>query len=473
MRHALLSFALVLCPFAAAHADMGPMPGEERFAAIMPQQQQSLGAQMGFAQLNEDFFMQLTLKTELNLGPVGLGLQVPLNLRVWDRNPKNNNDYYGLIRREDWDRPADFIKVLRYVRLGHKREPFYIRVGEIAATIGHGTIMNRYLNNLDVNAFRVGTEFDINTDFGGVETVVSDLGTLYDTKNPDSRILGMRAHIKPIGLMAPDSIANIFAFGASLVSDVNAPNTLTLDALGAPVVNKEKQLEVATTKAATVFGFDAEAELLHNALIDLVPYTDLNFIKDAGWGFHGGVMVTAKMPIGIDLTIPVRLEYRRFRSDYIPAYFGTFYEVERYTAAPGTSTVPKGYGVRALSSSQGLNGYYGDLAFDFAGLFRIGAAYEDYQGGDPNLQAFLAVPALETFQFKAFYARTHITGTNDIVKFDDRSMAVAEGRYQLVSYVYLVGRLSRRWVLQETGPKAGEYVGANDWKFGIEANLNF
>jgi hypothetical protein len=67
------------------------------------------------------------------------------------------------------------------------------------------------------------------------------------------------------------------------------------------------QLDVSTSRAATVFGFDAEAELLHNALLDLVPYTDLNFIKNAGWGFHGGVQVPAKMPVGFDLTSPIDL----------------------------------------------------------------------------------------------------------------------------------------------------------------------
>ncbi len=486
MVRAMVGLALWLMPL-AAYAEMGPMPGEERFKGLVPGDQQTVGMGLGVGQIDEDYFVQLALKTELNLGPVGLGLQVPLNLRVWDKDPKATGDYYGRIRQEDWQRPADYLKVIRYLRLGHKRDQFYLRAGELAASLGHGTIMNRYLNNLDVNAFRVGSEFDINTDYAGIETVISDFGTLIDTKNPDSRIFALRGYVRPVALADPSSVANIFSFGVSVVTDTNAPRTFTqaTDANGDPVPVVERgRLKVDSTSAATVWGVDAEAEVLHSAILDLVPYTDMNFINGAGWGWHAGVLATAKMPIGFDLTIPVRLEYRRFKSNYVPSYFSTFYEIERYAgidraqAGAGAPT-PKAEYVRNLPNAGGLNGYYGDLAFDFAGIFQVGAVYEDYASTDPaigpNLQAFLAVPALETIQFKAFYARTHIKGVNDIVKFDERSMAVVEARYQLISYVYLVGRGTRRWVLvtDQAATDFGQYKASTDWKFGLEMSLSF
>jgi len=490
MSRLVLAVALVLAP-ALALADLGPMPGEERFKGLVPDDKQHVGMDAGFGRIEEDYFVQLTLKTELNLGPVGLGLQVPLNLRVWDKAPKATGDYYGLIRHEDWQRPSDYIKVIRYLRLGHKRDEFYLRVGELAATLGHGTIMNRYLNNVDVNAFRAGSEFDINTDYGGFETVISDFGTIYDTKNPDSRIFALRTYVRPVALADPSSLANIFALGFSVVTDTNAPLAIAqsdavVDEFGnqtapsRPIV-EDGRLKVATAKAATVYGFDVEAEVLHSAILDIVPYSDLNFIQGAGSGWHLGVLVTAKMPIGFDLTIPVRLEYRRLKANYLPAYFSTFYEIERYAEIDrannaSTQPDPKATYVRGLSGP-GLNGYYGDLAFDFAGIFQVGAVYEDYVTTDPkigpNIQAFLAVPALETIQFKAFYARTNIQGTNDILKFDERSMAVAQARYEVYTYVYLVGRMSRRWVLATAGPAVGTYKATDDWKFGLEIDVSF
>ncbi len=479
MKRLLAALALTVLPLTSAHADLGlgPMPGEERFAGMLPQTKPTLGADVGFAQMDGDYFLQLTLKTELNLGQVGLGLQAPLNLRVIDRDPKAHGDYYGLIRREDWDTPSEWLRVVRYARLGHKRDPVYLRVGELAADLGHGTIVNRYLNNVDTDTFRVGSTFDVNTSYGGAETLISDLGTIYDSKNPRSRIYGLRAYFKPYSLVDADSFLNIFSVGATVVTDWNAPISYQMaspgqDASGQPLppqpVVKDGAYVVADTSPMTVYGFDVEAEVLNNALVDLVPYSDLNFINNAGWGWHAGALATLKMPIAIALTIPIRLEYRRFSSNYVPEYFDTFYEVQRFNSALTGQPISKEQWTRELPSGKGYNGVYGDLAFDFAGIVQVGAVYEAREGADASLQAFAAVPALETLQFKAFYARTGIKGTNDVFKFDDRSMLVAQGRYELFSYVYLVGRFTRRWVLDSV---SSEYQSKDDWNVGLEFSL--
>ncbi len=488
-RHALM--VIIALSGGVARAELGPMPGEEQFKGQMPETDQNVGMGLGMMSVDDDYFVQLVLKSELNLGPVGLGLQIPLNLRVYDKDPKAANDYYGLIRHEDWDETSEYVKVIRYVRLGHKRDDFYLRVGELAADIGHGTIMNRYLNNVDINTFRVGAAFDINTLYGGIETMTSDIGTMMDTGSPDSRLLGTRLYFKPMAIVDPESTLNIFAVGVSVLTDTNAPLELKSEivdngfiAVRRPVV-EDGNLVPKSQVDATVYGFDVEAEVLNNAVLKLVPYSDLNFMADAGWGWHLGAQASFSMPIGIELTIPVRLEYRNFSADYIPGYFGTFYEIERYNfgltplADPNDppDIVTKAAYARNLKSGKGLQGYYGDLAFDFAGIFQVGAVYEDYIGDDQglgaNLQAFMAVPALEWLQFKAFYARTHIQGTDDILVLDKKSMAVVEARYEMISYVFLVGRLTQRWVLIEDGPRQGDYKGERDYQFGIEASMSF
>ena len=483
MKRLLVACVLATLPSATAFAEMPPMPGEQRFEGTMPSSTQTVGAGLGVAQIDGDYFLQLVLKTELNLGPVGLGLQVPLNLRMPPK--KSEHDYYGIIRRQDWDQKSEYLQVIRYVRLGHKRDDFYLRVGELAADLGHGTIVSGYMNNLDDNTFRVGSAFDVNTDYGGIETLISDLGAVYDSANPRSRIVGTRLYMKPLALVDPSGLLNIFAVGVSVVSDLNAPATYQMQAqspdpqTGAPrpalPIVKDKAYVVDKTTKATVYGFDLEAQVLHNALIDMIPYTDLNFIDQAGWGWHLGVLTTLKMPIGFALSIPIRLEYRRFASDYVPEYFNTFYEIERFNYGLTKQATPKVVAVRRMPSGKGINGYYGDLAFDFAGLVQLGAVYEGYQGSDPNLQVFVSVPALEVVQFKAFYARTGIRGTDDIIKFDNRSFAVVQARYELASYTYLVGRLTERWALN-TDPNSKHYTqyeAQRDWNVGIEFAVAF
>ena len=40
-------------------------------------------------------------------------------------------------------------------------------IHEIAADLGHGTIMGRYMNNVDINTYRLGSQFDVYTEYGG------------------------------------------------------------------------------------------------------------------------------------------------------------------------------------------------------------------------------------------------------------------------------------------------------------------
>ncbi|MBI5511771.1 MAG: hypothetical protein HY903_23695 [Deltaproteobacteria bacterium] len=473
---------------------MDPIPGEERFVGKMGEPQNTGGGELGFAKIDEDFYLQLTLRTGLNLGKVGVGLQVPLNLRVVDKDPKNDRDYYGLVRYEDWNEPAKFLKVIRYVRYGYKHNEadyVYALVGELAAQLGHGTIMDRYMNNLDPNTFHLGSALDVYTPYGGVETVVSNYGSVFGSKD-GSRIVGGRLYLKPVGLADSASAMNIFAVGASVVTDLNAPRALATeqeqDASGSPVVDangqpvthsvtdKDGNLVVASGAAQTVWGVDVEAKVINTEVIQVTPYSDLNFIDGAGWGWHLGTLLTLNMPIGFELSIPVRLEYRRFRSDYIPAYFSTFYELERYAYPTGSSAIgPKAAVARALSSGKGRNGVYGDLAFNFAGLVQVGGIYEWYDDIDPNFALFANVPALQVVQAKAYYTKTGVKTAKDAFTLDDRSLLIAEARYEVVTYVYVVGRFTRKWSLDPdpASDTYNDYVGKNDWKFGVEFSMTF
>jgi hypothetical protein len=323
----------------------------------------------------------------------------------------------------------------------------------------------------------VGSQFDVNTDYGGVETLISDIGGLTDSRSTKSRIFGTRLYFRPVSLWDPESVLNIFAIGATVVSDLNAPATLQTSASGMPQTTGEN-IAIATTTAATVYGFDLEAQVLHSAILDLIPYTDLNFIQQAGSGWHAGILATAKMPIGFSLTIPVRLEYRRFGSNYVPMYFSTFYELERYSYPIGGTgaLMPKAIALRQQQGPE-INGIYADLALNFLGLVQVGAAYQDYSGGlEPYTEVFVSVPALETFQAKAYYAREgKIRSFSDIGARDGKAMIVAEGRYEMYSYVYWVARWTRQWVLDTSpgSPTAGTYVPTDTWNFGIETSFTY
>jgi len=452
----ILTTVLVLLPATALGEGV---PGTELFAA-MPGggESKSVGVEAGFAQLGEDSFLQINPQLDLNLGIIGIGLQVPLNIRMTDNEPEAKDDYFGAIRAQDWDEPEEFLRAVRYFRYAHKGDTLHFVLGQLTANIGHGTIVNLYRNNdyLNPDTYRLGLVLDVNTDYGGVETLVSDTGRLFSDEDA-SKVVGGRLYVRPWAFVDPESFLTRLAVGTTVVMDTTAP---IVDDAGAVKIDSQ-----------AVYGGDVELTLLRSAMLDITPYTDLNFIQEAGWGLHVGTLFTAKVPIGVDLTIPLRVEYRRFRSDYVPAYFSTFYEQER-TFFPLT---PKAHVVRALSSDDGINGYYAQTAFQFAGLFQIGAVYEGYEDSDPNLMAVLEVPPIAGVSLQASYWRTGITGADDIFTLDGRSMLVAQAGFPIPSVPFLFGwaRLDRRWVAvpDPNDPLLVDYEAEDNWSFGVRLGL--
>ncbi|MBM64661.1 MAG: hypothetical protein CMH55_00320 [Myxococcales bacterium] len=455
--------------FAASSATaMETFPGEEKFANLMGQETTSGGVGLGLTNFGDgDYFVQVSPRIDFSLGGVGVGLQIPLNLRIWDAEPKATGDHFGLVREEDWDEPAEFLKAIRKVRLGRKTSKLYISGGELSAEIGHGTILGNYINNVDIDTFRAGAHVAMNVRKGGFEVMVSDIGTVLGD-NPNSQLVGFRGYVRPSAFFYEKKhLYDMFAIGFSAIMDFNAPLSLEMENGVNRVV--DGRFVPSKTANAKVLGVDVEARVLQNPLLDLMPYIDVNSIKDVGGGVHLGVKALAKLPIGLDLKLPVRLEYRWFPGGgYAPQYFSTFYELERYQM--GLTGKPKLQLFRDGEGGLGSNGVYGDLAFDFIGLAQIGAIYEDYQGSEPNLSAFLKVPALETFKFKAYYQRRGVEGLDDILTLDEKSMAAVEGRYQIIADIYAVARWSRQWVLNET---SGLYESEDETLFNVEYTFDF
>lgn len=463
------TFVLHALTSQAFGSGLGPIPGEERFQNVGGSEELTGGgnAGIGWTQIDGENFLQLQLNTDLNLGKVGVGLSVPLNLRLDDP------DRFS-IREQDYDEPFDYFRVIRYFRYGQKRDPLYFRVGDLATQIGHGTIISRYLNNLDINTRRLGIELDVNTDYGGVETMVGDVGSVFSDKN-GSRVVGFRGYVKPVSFADPESVWNIFAVGASWVADLNAPLTLQQDENDQNVVEDGALLADERTTLG-IFGIDAEVELLNTDTLSIIPYTDLNFIDGAGNGFHLGVLTTFKFPLVLNLQVPVRLEYRRFSNDYRPIYFSTFYEVERFDYAAEAAGTPKAQFIRDLGDGDGINGYFADAALDLVGILQLGAIYEDYEGGDPNAAVFLNVPALEIVQLKAFYTKTQIEDLEDFATLDDRSYAVAEASYAIYYPLYFVARATRRWQLVDNPEDPNQqpgYESIDQWQFGVQLQFEY
>lgn len=104
-------------------------------------------------------------------GRIGLG--APLRLRVKEGPPASGQDVPSL-RREDWDTWSDRTRILRFAELDTER--LDVRVGELTGvTLGHGSVVQRYYNTLDLDHYRTGLRLRAGGERLQVEGLVSNL----------------------------------------------------------------------------------------------------------------------------------------------------------------------------------------------------------------------------------------------------------------------------------------------------------
>jgi hypothetical protein len=88
---------------------------------------------------------------------------------------------------------------------------------------------------------------------------------------------------------------------------------------------------------------------------------------------------------------------------------------------------------------------------------------------------YLDVPALEVFQFGCYYYKHNFEGASEAFTFDDKSLFLVEARYQITSFLYVLGQYWRVWQLDNDPASAtyGDYQSVDDWSLGIGASYTF
>ena len=452
-----------------------PHSPDEYFPKDPGDKSHSFGLMLGASEFGDDVYLDYEAGLELNFGLVGLGVSIPLHTLIWDNDPENTNPWYNkyLFRESDWDEVSDYFRILRYVRYGYKYAEenwVYAMFGELrGVNIGHGTILGMYYNNLDPNHWTPGLQADVYTPWGGVETFFNNVTKPY--------VVGGRVYIKPYSFVDTESYWSNIAIGMTVMADARAPKTFVmenkLDNSGTPIVDAngntvqivrstdDNYPDIATDDALVALGWDVEFKVLNKEWIRLTPFIDVNHIVDNGTGMHLGVL--ADFMFGV--TINTRLEYRYFGEDYLPTYFDSFYEIERYMFA-GT-TIPKQI---ALKSVDGRHGYYAGASVFFLDLVRLGATFEDYQGADnSSLVMFLDIPALDIIEFSAMYFKLNFDDADEIFTFDEKSLFIAQAKFHY-SMLVLYLQFTRSWAFDD---ESGSYEPFDNFGGGVGFEMNF
>lgn len=341
---------------------------------------------------------------EIAFGKFGIGLG--LNLLI-------NND--GEIREKD----LKFANFIRYLRYGQKRQPLYVRLGQLDyATIGHGFIMHHYNNSIIDGHKRIGLQFDMDFENYGFETVVSNLGK--------AEIFGGRVYYRPLKDVTAIPIIKDITFGASLIADISDDASMY-------------------DENVYVYGGDIELPIINTDMWNTYLYFDYAKISDFGSGIAYGIQNNINLLDGSLLMLHAKFERRDLGKEFQASYFDNLYQVQRKYPFIMESLVSDSTYVAYAYKYNGLqlikketHGYFGELGLDILGQVKVSGGYEWYDTEDSGVfTAQGEVPDIPKIKLKAYYTRENIDDFGDLFKLDENSLTEVDVGYKMNPFMTL------------------------------------
>jgi hypothetical protein len=440
-----------------------------------------IGVAAGLDRFETAFYLLVEPLVDLRFleGRLGFGLGAPLRFELVNFATDASGtplltQRLGRLRTEDWDSVHDFGRALKYVTYGRKEDPLYISAGQrYASTIGHGSLVRRYAPNIDIDYPRASAQVDAYNEYGGFELFTNDL--------LEWNTLAGIAFIKPLSFLKPENLlAKTLSVGISGATDWRAPRTIVTDALtGVRQVDSQGRLR-SQARPVGLFGIDAEVKVVKTANVDVKPYVDYSMLAGGDGGFTAGVL--GRFNVGTELVNAFRVvgEFRVLGNRYLPSYFDTFYEIERFIFA--SEEVP-GMAVRnALTRQQvvlerGLGqrfGYYLEGSWGIPGKVGLTLAAEGVSNSPAtNVVAHLEVPVLDFLQVFGSYYKRGISSLGALFRIDPQTpdtVFYAGARLKILPFLFVNGRAYQTFRLN---PELRRYDNQLGFAVDVEVGYEF
>ena len=425
------------------------------------------------------------------------GLHVPLNIRLVSTDI-NSKDRGVRFRTEDWDEWQDYLKILRYLQIGTSEDNLYLSVGSnFAQTIGHGTILKRYIPNHDSTFSTLSAKLNWYFDYGGFEALLGDVAR--------GNMFGGLVFIKPFTPIGGYH-ARSASFGYSFVGDRNAPTKLryenyadydpdnyvgfggkdkripriSADSKGRPIIADEEFLYMQ--------GIDFEVKLYKNEKVDLKVFTDYSWFKNdfVKGGFTFGFLGRFNLDEKNQHAIRLQLEGRAHEDSYLPAFFDTFYDIERIemmTNIYGKSNFqPDGRSkywhlMHDKKDTNFVGSFYGEISYSWKTWIALSLGYEQLPDS-ASLFAHLELPDLWIVKTMLSYYKRGFGSAKELFS-DDRvsSMFRAVIRFQILPILYINGYAGKHWTFWDAkNPRPndnleGHYI--SSWDLGADIEFGW
>ncbi len=465
----------------------------------------SAGLSIGMSMIDSIYYLLINPKLSLRFEKVNLifGIHVPLNIELFNTDITKNNNTFSF-RTKDWDEWQDYLKILRYLQVGGSEDTFYFSIGSnFAQTIGHGSILKRYVPNHDSTFSTLSTKLNWYAKYGGFELLLGDVAR--------GNIFGGLAFVKPFSGLGGYH-AESASFGYTFVADRNAPKSLQyVNYYDMPDANK--QPEMWDTINENLYGgervrridtdsknrpivtdheflylqgidFDFKIFKTEDKKVDIKTFLDYSWFKNdferggLTLGFLGRFNLDEKNQHGIR----TQLEFRVHHDSYLPSFFDTFYDIERMemlTNIYGKSGFqPDGrskyYHLMNDSSDKWVFSFYGEFTYSWKTWMALSLGYEQLPSSF-SLFAHFELPDLWILKTMLSYYRRGIDSPSAIFK-EDRvsSLFRATVRLQVLPILYINGYVGKHWSFWSAdNPRPndnleGHYISSWDWGFDLE-----
>ncbi len=179
--------------------------------------------------------------------------------------------------------------------------------------------MLNYNNSPTYDNRRIGLVTDI--DFG-----VFGLESIYSSFSPTG-VFAIRGYVRPLQLSSASEIPIIsnLELGVSFASDLNKNAGI----LNGNYDHLKQEFNVSEDKGSiNIIGFDIGLPLLNSSLADITLYADYSKIINFGSGVATGIKFDFNL--SSILQVGAKLERRFNNGKYIPSYFNSLYEINRF-----------------------------------------------------------------------------------------------------------------------------------------------
>jgi hypothetical protein len=430
-----------------------------------------MGLGIGSVTLDGVLYNQLALRPEINIGKVGIGLDLVVYM-----------DNEGNMRNDEWDienDPGLLLDKILFIRYGKKTDPAWIKYGSIEGlTLGYGGLMNNYSNMMEYPSVRrVGVNTGFNIGPVGGELFLSNIKDM----SRGGTVTGLRAAYT-VSDDLPLSIGVNFITDANMFSGLkdkdedsypdvfddfpddstlwndtdgdgwpdpghggSVPDSLVdIDADGDNIIDAEEDISDITLKATpfslkdntastTGLSFDIGYPVLRSDAISLMIYAEYNTLKFPAVSTVDSIFIR-KDRSGSGISVPgirstlfgilnLSLEYRIINGSYIPQFFDQAYDLNRVV----TSTVDNQTIIRTkdmsvfqdYNDSTSSSGLFGSAGLNLFNLVDFSASYANMKADTTELKSFTSFLNLNTDNIpKISSAMAYYQRNNDDDPFD-------------------------------------------------------